>query len=213
MINLNDPKTESLLKLTALIKELNLKGHNIATSGNYSLKFSDQIDRAYISESGIDKSQFCVTNLFEIYMDSFLPVLDENKGRKPSDETAIHMMIYKIIGSGCVLHSHFIESLLIAEMYPHKDIITLSDLEMIKAFKGIKSHQDSINVLLVPNTQEIKELSIKMEKVITNTSNCFALILRGHGVYVWGETVDSAKRHLEALQYIFQFIIRKKEIL
>lgn len=213
MINLNDSKTHELLKLVSLIKELNTKGHNVATSGNYSLKFQDQNNEAYISESGIDKSQFCINNLFEININSFNATKEDCKSKKPSDETPLHMMIYSVIKFGCVLHSHFLESLIFAKLHYNQKIIEISGLEMIKAFKGLKSHEDTIRVLMVENSQDIYALASKMKSHLEEIKNCYALLLKGHGIYVWGENVDSAKRHLEAYQYIFQYLIREREIL
>jgi methylthioribulose-1-phosphate dehydratase len=35
-----------------------------------------------------------------------------------------------------------------------------------------------------------------------------ALLLQNHGVYVWGTNIAEAKRHLEALEFMFEALYR-----
>jgi methylthioribulose-1-phosphate dehydratase len=39
-----------------------------------------------------------------------------------------------------------------------------------------------------------------------------AYLIRGHGVYVWGESMEEAERHLEALDYLFNAEILERQI-
>ncbi len=196
-------------KLATLIRKLNESGHNPATSGNYSLRHELASEYVLVSESGIDKSQFLEKN--------FLPVSLKTKkvkeepvfaGRKPSDETALHLCIFQNTNAHCVLHSHLLESLLFANLYPNKDHVYFEGMELLKGFKGIKTHEVKVPVLFFENTQDIDELSVRVAKKLIEFPQTFGIILRHHGLYAWGDSVASAKRHLEVFEYLFNYYLR-----
>jgi len=208
MLDFNERQNSEIEQLVVLIKQLNLKGHNLATSGNYSLYFESMGDYALVSESGIDKAHFSHNHLLPVHRKTKLifngPAY---MGRKSSDETAVHLAIYNNTGAGCVLHSHFAESLLFARLHTGKEVITLTGLEMIKAFKGIKSHEENFMFPVFENTQDMDLLGQKLDIVLKSYPKTYAIMLRDHGIYVWGATVQEAKRHLEAFEYIFKFFV------
>ncbi len=201
-------ENSELEKLVILIHQLNLKGHNLATSGNYSLYFKSMGDFALVSESGIDKSKFKTSNFLPVSLTTKkILESEEFRNRKSSDETALHLALYKEAGAGCVLHSHFLESLLFARKFPGQSYLKLTGLEMLKAFKGVKSHEETVILPAFDNTQNIDALSLKIGSALKESKNCYGIMLRDHGLYVWGSSVDEAKRHLEAFEYIFKFIV------
>jgi methylthioribulose-1-phosphate dehydratase len=204
-----DQHLEDNNKLAKLVRDLNILGHNPATSGNYSLRSKTHPEVALVSESGIDKSLFQESN--------FLPVMIDTKklhedyigsGRKSSDETEIHLSIYQVTKANCVLHSHIMESLLFAEIFKNQNTAVVSGLELLKAFKGVKTHEISIEIPIFDNTQDITKLSIDIKERIKTMDNNYGLIIRGHGIYVWGESIEEAKRHLETFQYLFEYYLR-----
>lgn len=217
MFNLSDQQTNQLNfdmnELASLIRHLNTKGHNLATSGNYSLRNKFMQDYVLISESGIDKANFEASNFLPVHLQT-KEVLKQSPylGRKSSDETAIHLAIYQNTNAGCVLHSHFKESLLFARLHPSVESITLTDLEMIKAFKGINSHEEELTFPVFNNTQDMDSLAKAITTSLSSYKNTYAVMLRDHGIYVWGDTVKDAKRHLEAFEYIFKFYVELRKL-
>jgi methylthioribulose-1-phosphate dehydratase len=198
-------------KLADLVRKLNTLGHNPATSGNYSLRSQTNPQFALISESGIDKSLFTEEN--------FLPLDIETRemdpsyfvsGRRSSDETDIHLSIFQMTKANCVLHSHMLDALLFADLFKGKNFAALSDLELLKGFKGVKTHETQIEIPLFDNTQDIKALAEIIKPYLKLDNNCYGLILRGHGIYVWGESVVGAKRHLEVFEYMFKYYLNKR---
>ncbi len=211
----NNEDVENMKKLAELIRVLNTTGHNPATSGNYSLRSLTSPDYAIVSESGVDKSKFDVDHFLPVYFKSHeIHPLFQRPGRKSSDETDIHLAIYESTNAGCVLHSHKLEALLFADFFKNQDFATIEGLELLKGLKGIKTHEVKIKIPLFDNTQDIRALSEKIKPILQNASTSevptHAAILRGHGIYVWGETVSDAKRHLEVFDYLFQHQIQTK---
>lgn len=196
-------------KLSALIRKLNQTGHNPATSGNYSLRIPDDPDYVLVSESGIDKSVFTEANLLPVNLKTKRLHADfVGSGRKSSDETDIHLCVYQNTKANCVLHSHLLEGLLFANLYPNRDHLYFEGLELLKGFKGIKTHEAKVPLLFFENTQDIEELSLRVATKLKEFPQTFGIILRHHGLYVWGDNVADAKRHLEVFEYLFHYYLR-----
>jgi methylthioribulose-1-phosphate dehydratase len=202
--------TAEATKLAALVRALNLTGHNPATSGNYSLRSHSLPGFALVSESGVDKSSFTERH--------FLPVNFESgelhpaaKGRRSSAETAIHLCLYRATPANCVLHSHLLEALLFADLHPAQPKLTVRGLELLKGFKGVTTHETTISIPCFENTQDIDRLAAEIAPaILPGSDRFFGLILRGHGLYVWGDSVDDAKRHLEVFEYVFKYYLARR---
>lgn len=205
---------DQMAKLADLVRRLNSTGHNPATSGNYSLRSRTSQEFALVSQSGIDKSQFQAEHFIPV-MYSTGEIHDSFKrpGLKSSDETDLHLAILQSTDAGCVLHSHFLESLLFADLFPQNEFATLENLELLKGLKSINTHEASVRIPLFENTQDIRNLGEKVRPILKaaqNDRDVYSLILRGHGIYVWGSTVQDAKRHLEVFEYCFKYYLTKK---
>lgn len=205
--SISQPDLVEAEKLATLVRALNQAGHNPATSGNYSLRSKTLPGVSLISESGVDKSLFTEKNFLLVDQQTGeLVGKFKNSGRKSSDETAIHLTIYRATDAGCILHSHMLEALLFADLFPGQEILSLENLELLKGFKGVRSHETRVLLPSFANSQDIQGLANKAEPLLKELV-CFGLLLRGHGLYVWGETVNDAKRHLEVFEYIFKYYI------
>lgn len=206
----NSHDVEQMKKLAELIRVLNSSGHNPATSGNYSLRPTTSTDYAIVSESGVDKSKFDVDNFLPVFFNNHeIHPLFQRGDRKSSDETDLHLAIYESTDAGCILHSHKVEALLFANMFPKTNYASIEGLELLKGLKGIQTHETRIEIPLFENTQDIKNLAVNLKQVLETTRSneikVYSIILRGHGIYVWGETVEDAKRHLEVFDYLFTY--------
>lgn len=199
----------NLSNLAELVKKLNSSGHNPATSGNYSHRSNDNSEIAFISESGIDKSIFSKEDFIPLNIHT-RESQEINIIRKPSDETDVHLTIYQSTEANCVLHSHFIETLWFANLFKGKAFADIQGLELLKGFKGVTTHDTIIQIPIFENTQDIKALSENIKGRINLDNNCYGIILSGHGIYVWGDSVKSAKRHLEVFEYVFKYYIGKR---
>lgn len=200
-------------KLANLVRIMNIQGHNPATSGNYSLRSKTSPNMAMVSESGIDKSKFTEDNFIPVnYQTREMDPEYKSLGKKSSDETDIHLSIYQITDANCVLHSHMLDALLFADLFGKEDFAIIKDLELLKAFKGVKTHEVEIKIPMFENTQDIRALSETVKPAIMSSPNNYGLILKGHGIYIWGTSVEEAKKHLEVFEYLFKYYINKKRL-
>ncbi len=197
--------------LANLVRLMNGQGHNPATSGNYSIRSKTIPEIALVSESGIDKSKFTEENFIPLNIET--RKMDSEylrSGRKSSDETDIHLSIYQITNAQCVLHSHLLESILFADLFKESPFATIEGLELLKGFKGIKTHETQINIPCFDNTQDIALLAEQIKPSVISEKNNYGILLRGHGIYVWGASIEEARRHLEVFEYIFKYYLNSK---
>ncbi|HNI38502.1 MAG TPA: class II aldolase/adducin family protein, partial [Pseudomonadales bacterium] len=74
--------------------------------------------------------------------------------------------------------------------------------ELLKAFNGVKTHNTELHIPIFDNTQDMVELSQRVEKHMQREGMGVAYLIRGHGLYTWAEDLASCMRHLEALEFL-----------
>jgi methylthioribulose-1-phosphate dehydratase len=63
------------------------------------------------------------------------------------------------------------------------------------------THESKVIVPIFDNTQEIPKLA---EQVRRSPAIQHAYLIRRHGLYTWGATLEEAKRHVETLEFLFE---------
>jgi methylthioribulose-1-phosphate dehydratase len=199
MIYSQDFKTAAIALCNAG-KFIDSKGWVPATSGNFSARLSD--GTIAITTSGKHKGCLQVDDIMLI--DAKANALD---GKKPSAETGLHTSLYMRYPSiQAILHPHSINAILVSRLFG--DEIILEDYELLKAFRGISTHNTQITVPIFANDQNIPRLSQVVDRYLDAVTDCYAYIIAGHGLYTWGESVPEALRHLEALDYLLDCELR-----
>lgn len=180
------------------VNEFGKKGWVPATSGNFSKKADE--NRIIITKSGSDKSSISEQDFMEI--DCSGKSLSEGKS---SAETLLHLTIYKTIQNAtCVMHVHSVYATVLSKLHGAYGTLSLTDYEMLKAFGGIDSHSVSFHIPVFSNTQDMNDLSKKLENYLVENRNCYGFLLSGHGLYTWGNDIKTAKRYVEAFEFLFE---------
>jgi methylthioribulose-1-phosphate dehydratase len=173
-----------------------------ATSGNFSVRVSDgPSQRMFITPSGLDKGAVTPAHLLEI--DKEGQVLKGNG--KPSAETGLHLVIYRARpDTGAVLHVHTVWNTLVSAHYAGKECVVIAGYEILKGLSGVTTHEHVERVPLLENTQDYAALSRKMADALEEQPAAHGVLLNRHGLYTWGQSVAEARRHLEALEFLFE---------
>jgi methylthioribulose-1-phosphate dehydratase len=171
------------------------------TSGNLSIKVSDEPLTCLVTVSGKDK--YKETEEDFVLVDKEGNALTEQG--KPSAETVIHLEVYKRTDAGCSLHVHTLDNNLISELYAEKGSITFRNVELIKAF-GIWEEDGELTIPIVENFADLPKLGKAVGEQISADTK--AVLIRNHGVTVWGRNAFEAKRHLEACEFLFSYQMR-----
>lgn len=185
-------------ELCATARQCYARGWVPATSGNFSVRAGD---RVFITASGLDKGKLTSADLLKINMDG--TVLD-GKG-KPSAETSLHLVIYRErANAGAILHVHTVWNTLLSGKFEGEGFVALRGYELLKGLAGVATHEHEERVPIIANTQEYAPLAEKLKGVLEEHGAAHGVLLSRHGLYTWGESVAEARRHLEALEFLFE---------
>lgn len=171
-----------------------------ATSGNFSARLDN--DQFAITVSGRHKGRLTDDDIMRV--DSAGQSLD---GRRPSAETGLHIQIYQRLNNvGAVLHPHSIHATLLSKMLTAP--LLLADYELLKAFKGVTTHASQLTVPIFENDQNIERLAARVDDWLDSQQpqqeSVYGYLIRGHGFYTWGDSVEDALRHVEAFDFLFR---------
>jgi methylthioribulose-1-phosphate dehydratase len=173
-----------------------------ATSGNFSVRVSDgPSQRIFITPSGIDKGAVTPAHLLEIDKEG-----QPLKGNgKPSAEAGLHLVVYRARPSaGAVLHVHTVWNTMVSVHYVGKECVPIEGYEILKGLSGVATHEHVERIPLLENTQDYAVLCTRMKDALTNYPTAHGVLLSRHGLYTWGQSVAEARRHLEALEFLFE---------
>lgn len=128
------------------------------------------------------------------------------------------MVPYKLREAGCCIHSHSINANLITALHspentwakgPDAHQFSIRNQEMIKGIKKGQSREnfqynDLLEVPIIDNVLHERDLAGAMYETVKNNPLTNAVLVRNHGVYVWGETWQEAKSMAECYDYLFK---------
>jgi methylthioribulose-1-phosphate dehydratase len=185
-------------ELCATARQCYARGWVPATSGNFSLRWGG---RVFITASGLDKGRLRPEDLLEIDAHG---TVRSGKGR-PSAETGLHAVIYRErVDARAILHVHSVWNTLLSGRFESDRFVALRGYELLKGLAGVSTHEHEERVPVIANTQEYASLTEKLTGVLQGNPNAHGVLLSRHGLYTWGESVAEARRHLEALEYLFE---------
>jgi methylthioribulose-1-phosphate dehydratase len=189
-------------RLCATARWCHGRGWVPATSGNFSVRVVDrQSERVFITPSGLDKGIVTPAHLLEVDQEGQML-----RGHgKPSAETGLHLVIYQARPeTGAILHVHSVWNTLISGRYAGQDSVPIEGYEILKGLSGVATHEHVEKVPLLENTQDYLVLARKMREAMAAYPEAHGVLLGRHGLYTWGQSVADARRHLEALEFLFE---------
>jgi methylthioribulose-1-phosphate dehydratase len=196
---------EKWIELADVKDELAERDWFMGTSGNLAIKVQDDPLQFLVTASGKDKRKRTTEDF--LLVDQFGRPAEETH-LKPSAETLLHVEIYRKTNAGCSLHVHTIDNNVISEIYGDRGEVTFQGQELIKAFD--KWEEDAVlNIPIIPNYSHIPTLAKAFSEHIYGDSG--AVLIRNHGITVWGKNAFEAKKILEASEFLFRYQLRLLE--
>jgi methylthioribulose-1-phosphate dehydratase len=154
-----------------------------------------------ISPSGLDKGLMTTADLLATDMEGRA----EDNAKKPSAETALHVVIYRVRpDAGAILHVHSIWNTLLSGQSSELGHVALKGYELLKGLSGVSTHEHEERVPILENSQDYEELALNLDEVLRVSGDAHGVLLSRHGLYTWGKSVAEARRHLEALEFLFE---------
>jgi methylthioribulose-1-phosphate dehydratase len=208
--------------LVDIARDFHARGWMPGTAGNLSVRVRDPLppeadpaavdteDTFWITASGLPKGRLAATDFVRVAVKDGAVVERFDVNARPSAESAIHQVIYRHFADAMAcLHVHTVDACLACADLPSTATdMPLPPLEMIK---GLGVWQQNPRVVL-PLFENILDVAGIAEAINWRFKGMLptvpALMIRGHGVTVWGTTVQEAYNRIEVVEFLMSYLAR-----
>jgi methylthioribulose-1-phosphate dehydratase len=182
--------------IVALCQRFYAAGWVSGTGGGISVRLGD---RVFMAPSGVQKEMIQPEWIYELTMaGDVVSGPDAALGFTVSQCRPLFLAAMELRGAGAVVHSHSrsaVVATLLAEKHDQTHV-TLTKLEMLKGLAGV-GYNDVHRVPVIDNTAHECDLRDSLRQAIANNPGVHAVLVKRHGMYVWGDDWLAAKRHAE----------------
>ncbi|KZV90313.1 Methylthioribulose-1-phosphate dehydratase [Exidia glandulosa HHB12029] len=214
LVESDDPLHPANL-IPELCKGFYTLGWVTGTGGGISIR---QGDTVYIAPSGVQKERIVPTDIFVLPFQQPTPHADRvflRRPTKPLKESACTPLFwnaYTLRDAGACIHTHSQNAVLATLFWPDEFRI---ERQMIKGVRigGVGKALTYLDTLIVPvidNTPNEEDLTDSMAEAMKKYPDAAAVLVRRHGVYVWGADWEKAKAQAECLDYLFEIAVKMR---
>ncbi|AMD18667.1 HBL235Wp [Eremothecium sinecaudum] len=189
------------------------------TGGGISVKHP-LTGHIYIAPSGVQKEQLQPEEMF-VMDPKTEDYIRTPEGYKPSACTPLFMSCYRQRNAAAVIHTHSQHAVMCSLFFDK--VFEIANIEQIKALpsgqkdpvtgKDINlSFFDTLHIPIIENTAHEEDLTDGLNEALAAYPNATAVIVRRHGMYVWGPTLDKAKVYNEAIDYLLELATKMHQL-
>ncbi|RMZ82067.1 hypothetical protein DV737_g2207, partial [Chaetothyriales sp. CBS 132003] len=222
LVKSDDPDHPANL-IPRLCRQFYTLGWVTGTGGGTSIKHGDHV---FIAPSGVQKELMEPDNIFVLewptpkYPPSDRKYIRRPLNLKPSACTPLFLTAFER-GAGCCIHTHsqwaVLVTLIVEKLHGKDASFEISNIEQIKGIpkgkgKGMHGFFDTLRIPIIENTAFEEDLTGSLEEAVEKYPDTYAVLVRRHGIYVWGENVAKAKTQCESLDYLFQLAVEMHKV-
>ncbi|KAF8591760.1 Methylthioribulose-1-phosphate dehydratase [Ramaria rubella] len=176
----------------------------------------------YIAPSGVQKERILPEHIFVLPFPQPEPSphTDRIFLRRPSQNlkesacTPLFWNAFDLREAGSCIHTHS-QHAVMATLLWQEGVFMISHQEMIKGVRvagtgRALSYLDTLVVPIIENTPNEEDLKDSMAEAMVKHPDAAAILVRRHGVYVWGLDWQKAKTQAECLDYLFEIGVKMK---
>ncbi|KAG8691954.1 Methylthioribulose-1-phosphate dehydratase [Ceratobasidium sp. 423] len=186
----------------------------ISTDPEHELEAVSAFDKA---PSGVQKERIKPEHIFVLPYPRPSPDVFIRKPVQPLKESACTPLFWNAFdlrGAGSCVHTHS-QHAVMATLLWEGETWEVSHLEMIKGVREAGtgkalSYLDTLVVPIIENTPFEEDLKDSMAAAMKKYPNAAGVLVRRHGVYVWGTDWEKAKTQTECLDYLFEVSVKMK---
>ncbi len=201
------PTLGSPERVAELCRWMYSRGWATGTGGGISIRDDQGI---HVAPSGVQKEYIEAEDVFLLDGQS----LDRPKILRPaadstlrvSECTPLFLNAYRMRAAGACLHSHSLWAVLAARLASPSGAPGHFTCEGWEMQKGLRARGcfETIVVPILANTPRESALSDTMAAAMAAHPEVDAILVAGHGLYVWGADWIQAKTQAECLDYLFR---------
>lgn len=188
--------------IVELCRQFYAQGWVSGTGGGISIR--DQ-GRVYLAPSGVQKERLVEQDMYVLDESGKVLQAPSRAELKPSACQPLFFNAFRLRDAGAVIHSHALPAMLATLLFQNE--FECTQLEMIKGIEGHGYH-DRLVVPIIENTAHECDLADSMAEAIEAHPRSHAVLVRRHGVYIWGRDWVQAKTHAECYHYLFDAVVQ-----
>ena len=215
----DDPKHPANT-ICSLCRDFYRKDWRLGTGGAVSIRDKEH-NICYITPSGVQKELMSPTDMFVASVagsSGDIEYLRRPGNLKASDCTPLFMTCYRELDDvGAIIHTHS-ENAVLASMLNDK-VVEISHIEQLKALPSDKLDpktgkyrnllfQETLKIPIIENKNFEYELTDSLLEICREYPRGCAVLVRRHGIFVWGPTVEKAKIYNESIDYLLGIWLR-----
>ena len=205
---MNDAETKEML--CELLRLFYDKGWVSGTGGGICGPTED--GNLFLAPTGVHKERIQPPDFFVVSpANGVLLQAAADPFLNPSECNSIFCATVQIRGARSVMHSHALSSVLTADLAGASDHISIRHLEMLKGIRGV-SNRDQHLIPVIRNTPRESELLDQVMAALNDArfQSSFAILVRDHGAYIWGDDLWETKRHAEVYHFLFEAAVSRR---
>jgi len=196
--------------LVEIARDFHGRGWMAGTAGNLSVRADE--GSFWITASSLPKGRLEETDFLRMRIQDGEIVERLRANAKPSAECSIHQVVYQRFSEArACLHVHTVDACLACEDIPSAaQGMPLPPLEMVKGLGIWEQHPDVALPLfdnLLDVTRIAEAIDQRFQAVVPRVP---ALMIRGHGITVWGGDVQEAYNRVEIVEFIMSYLARRR---
>ena len=193
--------------LVAVARDFHARGWMAGTSGNLSVRHD--ADSFWITASGCPKGRLNEGDFVRVAIQGCAELERSAPQSRLSAESSIHCAVYQLFATaGACLHVHTVDATLVSQRAPAATCLTLPPIEMLKGLDIWEQHPQ-VELALFENTLEVPRIASAIQQRFgAQPPRVPALLIRGHGVTVWGETLQQAYNRVEVIEFLLSYLAR-----
>ena len=197
--------------LAAIAREFYQRGWMPGTAGNLSARAEDNVQPGFwITASGMPKGQLEDSDFLLVGVHDDAVIERLRPTHKPSAETSIHRAIYRVFPQArACLHVHSVDACIAVSQAPMGTTqLRLPPLEVLKGF-DLWEENPQIDLPVFENWLDVPSIAKDIEQCFTRTPpRISALVIRDHGITVWGGSLQQAFNRVEVVEFIMSYLAR-----
>uniref|UniRef100_A0A1I8A1P5 Aldolase_II domain-containing protein n=1 Tax=Steinernema glaseri TaxID=37863 RepID=A0A1I8A1P5_9BILA len=191
----------------SLMNQFYHKGWMVGSSGGMAV---EQDNLIYYSPSSVQKERLHGCDLF-VFDNEKLTLIrrpDNPKIKESACTPLFNHVLNSVAGSHCVIHTHSKWANLITMLTNGREFV-ISHQEMIKGVFNPQSwkaysYDDRLVIPIIENKPTEDQLLPALVDMLMDYKEAPAVLVRHHGLFVWGPTWEKTKIMTECLEHLFE---------
>uniref|UniRef100_A0AC34QT52 Class II aldolase/adducin N-terminal domain-containing protein n=1 Tax=Panagrolaimus sp. JU765 TaxID=591449 RepID=A0AC34QT52_9BILA len=191
-----------------LMKSFFEKGWMVGSSGGMAVSTTKFI---FYSPSSVQKERLTPDDLFVLDQETF-ELVSRPKNQKIKESACVpvfNLLLNDDEDINCVIHTHSKYSNLLTQICGDKTCFEITNQEMIKGIfnrktKKAMNNTDILQIPIIENAEQEYMLLPQLKEALVKYPQTSAVLVRNHGIFVWGPTWQKTKIMLECYEYLIE---------